>query len=329
MFGRRKVAQQENGSFGRRPSGRMGRFVRRIRGERSSRRAHDAQQSVPTIQVTMGGEDESWYDDDDQYSASETVIEGWLDWLGIPEDRPEFRWIAEEASNAELPNEWDELEDENGDTMWENVNTGQVVYTHPNYTRYRALYERAIAMSEAESAEADERCLVVSDLPVDGADWAIEDSLSDAIGLKIWEEDVVQFDVFIDNDNTKCALLRLIDADARDELCDRGSLRLEAFGGRSVGIEAVDGDKQVLRMEQLARESRCVTVTSLPLGIDDTGVSSIFSLCDGELWSLRIEDISYEQGASALIEFTEAIAARRCARTEPRRLCAAVHMDAC
>ncbi|KAG8469213.1 hypothetical protein KFE25_007731 [Diacronema lutheri] len=313
MFRRRATPERSSGG---RPAGRMGRFMRRM-GERHARTPSEyAQQSVPAIEVTGGAHDrvEKGYDDevqDDAHSTSESVVDEFLEWLGIPPDEPQFRWIGADAAATKLPAEWEELEDEGGKLFWEHV-SGEVSDAHPNYVRFRALYEAEVARARKEAQHSRQRYLVATELPADGADGALEDALAETLGGEAWESLVLAFTIFVDNDNTRCALIRVVDANARDALRGDGSAVLGgAFRGWTVPLEAVEDVERVRRMELLARESRCVTVTNLPAGIDNTGLSKLFALCRGDFWWVRIEDLSGARGARALIEFTESIAARR------------------
>mmetsp|Transcript_26057 Transcript_26057/g.60263 ORF Transcript_26057/g.60263 Transcript_26057/m.60263 type:complete len:401 (+) Transcript_26057:394-1596(+) len=267
------------------------------------------------------------YDDGGDYHdepVSEAVVRKFLDWLGIPRDETGFHWIAEECARAKLASEWEEYTDEEGGLVWEHRFTGETSAHHPNYKLYRAIYDDELALAdeedaladeedaraEAEQADEQERCLVVIDLPADGNDAEIEAELAFSVGESVWEDLVVQFNLFVDNDNIRCGLLRLVDEDTRADLLEMGALTLPSFGGRSCSLEAVE-EEAALRLEFLSRESRCVMVSNLPQGIDDEGIEKMFELCDGKIWSLRIEDLSDKHGAKALIEFTESIAARR------------------
>jgi hypothetical protein len=307
---------------------------RRALTSRFSRRSSGVSaQDVPAIAVGMDGGgaadryDRPWDDDtsgsgsrgggygeyDDAGEEEEEELGEFLEWLGIPDDEPELHWIAEEASRAPFPAGWEEVEQSDGAICYRERLSGAISFEHPNYTTYRGLYERELEAADAAAAQANERTLVVINVPVDAADAELEDALATALGGSLWDA-VARFDVFVDLDNVRCAVLRFVSEDARDVVVhEMRALRLPGGGPLHAAceVEAVDDSAELRQIDSLVAASRCVSVKNLPAGIDDRGVAQLFETCDGELFSLRIEDLADEQGANAVIEFTESIAARR------------------
>eukprot|EP00747_Dinoflagellata_sp_TGD_P161788 gnl/TRDRNA2_/TRDRNA2_178703_c0_seq1.p1 gnl/TRDRNA2_/TRDRNA2_178703_c0~~gnl/TRDRNA2_/TRDRNA2_178703_c0_seq1.p1 ORF type:complete len:415 (+),score=86.86 gnl/TRDRNA2_/TRDRNA2_178703_c0_seq1:128-1372(+) len=56
---------------------------------------------------------------------------------------PQFLWIAEEASEAEMPEEWKEMINEDGEVMYFNKVTRQLQKVHPVINTYKQAYHKA------------------------------------------------------------------------------------------------------------------------------------------------------------------------------------------
>lgn len=253
----------------------------------------------------------------------EDELDEHLAWLGIPaEHADEFGWIAREASRAPFPAGWETVDDEDGAACYVHLESGARTSEHPTFTRYRDLYERELALAEegderdragAEAAAvSDGAYLVVVDVPADAADEALEATLARAFGPRHWER-VRRCSPFIDSGNVRHVLLCFDSVWARGQALALGALTLPGHTSGACELEAVDSATAAAKMEAMALESRCVCVRRLPLGIDAHGIARIFDIVDGEFSLLTIEDVDDERGASAVLEFTESIAARRCA----------------
>jgi hypothetical protein len=164
---------------------------------------------------------------------------------------------------------------------------------------------RATAASEAAY-------LVVVDVPADVADQMLEAALASSFGAQLWEG--VRCDPFIDSGNVRHVLLCFDSMLARDQALALGAISLPGQTCSACELQSVANATAARSMEAMALESRCVCVRNLPLGIDELGIAHIFDIVDGKFTSVTIEDIDDEQGASAVIEFTASIAARRSAQ---------------
>lgn len=276
-----------------------------------------ARRSAPIVD----GDEESAGDGygEEEEGEADDELDAHLAWLGIPLDQVDFHWIAEEARDAPFPTEWSEHTTDQGDVYYANDETGETSWDHPTYTEFRAVYEEERERAARAAARRSQRCLLVRNLPADAPDANLEDEIAQCFGDELWAEDVVQFDLFVDGENQRCALVRLVDERARDDVLELHSITLPESGGKACALEPVDDADAIVRYEGLSRDSRCVYVGNLPLGIDGDGVLGIFSVCEADIVRLRIADLDEERGAEAAIEFAESIAARRCARA-PRAL---------
>lgn len=69
--------------------------------------------------------------------------------LGIhPRNDSDWMWIAEDAALSELPNEWSELENANGDIAYYNPFTKLLVMKHPVMEKFRALLDEQRAFAK-------------------------------------------------------------------------------------------------------------------------------------------------------------------------------------
>jgi centrosomal protein CEP164 len=51
----------------------------------------------------------------------------------------ELLWVAEQAIDADLPEEWEALEDDDGNEYYYNATTGTTSWDHPLEEHYRSL----------------------------------------------------------------------------------------------------------------------------------------------------------------------------------------------
>jgi len=243
---------------------------------------------------------------------SDNMFYEFMDWLGIPEEEEEeFGWIAEEASMTPIPEEWVTRNTDDGRTYYHNTATKAIRWEHPVYVAYRELYEEERDRLADERAALAQRCLLVCDLPADADDKVLEDDIAACFGEDLWADEVLQFDLFVDNSDERYAIVRFVDEEARAEALALGTITLPQSGGSTCPLVPVDDHEEVDRMEDLAKDSRCATVANLPPGIDDQGFVDIFSPLEGSILSLRIEDLGEQEGAIALVEFASSISARK------------------
>ncbi len=79
-----------------------------------------------------------------QKHVSPEIIVGVAKMLGIDAvNEPEYLWIAEQCAKADLPsNDWRELTNENGETMYYHVCTKRLQKLHPLLEQYAGLYHK-------------------------------------------------------------------------------------------------------------------------------------------------------------------------------------------
>lgn len=71
------------------------------------------------------------------------VIVGIARMIGIDVvSEPQYLWIAEEASRAEIPHEWKELLNEDGETMYYHMSTRKLQKVHPLIERFAQIYHK-------------------------------------------------------------------------------------------------------------------------------------------------------------------------------------------
>merc|ERR1719217_736050 len=71
------------------------------------------------------------------------VIVGIAKLIGIdPVAEPQYLWIAEEASRAEIPQDWKELINQDGETMYYHVATRKLQKVHPLIERFSQIYHK-------------------------------------------------------------------------------------------------------------------------------------------------------------------------------------------
>jgi len=58
-------------------------------------------------------------------------------------NEPQFLWIAEEASKADMPRDWKEMLNEDGETIYYNTETKDRQAVHPLILRYKEMYYKA------------------------------------------------------------------------------------------------------------------------------------------------------------------------------------------
>jgi hypothetical protein len=63
-------------------------------------------------------------------------------------NEPNFLWIAEEAASAPIPPDWQEYENENGETMYYNKRTKKLQKIHPIIGKYMQYYHKAKAFTK-------------------------------------------------------------------------------------------------------------------------------------------------------------------------------------
>lgn len=77
-------------------------------------------------------------------SNTAEMIVGIAEMIGIDLARePQFLWIAEDASRAVLPQDWRELENEDGEKMYYHMKDRKLQKEHPLILRYKQLYYKA------------------------------------------------------------------------------------------------------------------------------------------------------------------------------------------
>merc|ERR1719226_200873 len=76
-------------------------------------------------------------------NSAEMVV-GIAEMLGIDMvNEPQFLWIAEEASKADMPRDWKEMINEDGETVYYNTESKSIQKTHPLILRYKEMYYKA------------------------------------------------------------------------------------------------------------------------------------------------------------------------------------------
>jgi hypothetical protein len=78
-----------------------------------------------------------------KHAVPAEVIVGIAKLIGIdPVAEPQYLWIAEEASRAQLPIDWKELINQDGETMYYHVATRKLQKVHPLVERYSQIYHK-------------------------------------------------------------------------------------------------------------------------------------------------------------------------------------------
>merc|ERR1719389_563502 len=79
----------------------------------------------------------------DVVSAPAELVVGLAEIIGMDVvNEPQYLWIAEEASRAPLPEDWKELTNEDGDTMYYHMIERRLQKEHPLIERYKKLYHK-------------------------------------------------------------------------------------------------------------------------------------------------------------------------------------------
>mmetsp|Transcript_63266 Transcript_63266/g.135967 ORF Transcript_63266/g.135967 Transcript_63266/m.135967 type:complete len:430 (+) Transcript_63266:90-1379(+) len=72
------------------------------------------------------------------------MVVGIADMIGMDLiNEPQFLWIAEEASRAEIPKDWRELTNEDGEVMYYHMKDRKLQKEHPLIVRYKEIYYKA------------------------------------------------------------------------------------------------------------------------------------------------------------------------------------------
>jgi len=72
------------------------------------------------------------------------VVVGIAEMIGIDMvNEPQFLWVAEEASRAEMPPDWTECVNEDGQTLYYHTKENKLQKEHPLIMRYKEIYYRA------------------------------------------------------------------------------------------------------------------------------------------------------------------------------------------
>jgi len=80
---------------------------------------------------------------DDIVSAPAELVVGIAELIGMDVvNEPQYLWIAEEASRARLPEDWKELHNEDGDTLYYHTIERRLQKEHPLIERYKKLYHK-------------------------------------------------------------------------------------------------------------------------------------------------------------------------------------------
>jgi hypothetical protein len=76
-------------------------------------------------------------------SAPPELVVGLAEMIGMDVvNEPQYMWIAEQASRAELPTDWKELHNEDGDTLYYHTLEKRLQKEHPLIERYKKIYHK-------------------------------------------------------------------------------------------------------------------------------------------------------------------------------------------
>eukprot|EP00755_Sulcionema_specki_P025395 Sspe_Gene.83214::Locus_54588_Transcript_1_1_Confidence_1.000_Length_740::g.83214::m.83214 len=88
--------------------------------------------------------DECEYEEDKDYTPTDTDVEEYARFLGIAESEQHLMWIAREGVASKLPEGWKPCATKEGQLYYFNTNTGESSWAHPldSYYREKVVKER-------------------------------------------------------------------------------------------------------------------------------------------------------------------------------------------